>query len=783
MAINKFGKVGTTKVNNTRSFANLTDSLNDKLRQTTTTVTVANFPSGKQPHTAYPIKPVTTFTNIPVLPPPPVDLRLTSINDFVVESNTNPTTITAIHEPSIETDESGIISYETLFNEFNIGAYPFYNFWTEDELTNDADARGDRKLEDVPRFIKVVWNKPPNLPNLMGFREPADKKNRGGTGIILGHNNEKPVVVTVGGVEFAPDHLQPISSLPVWSLSNGYVGPGVINSIAELPLHNTSLDSYKTFEQSDKIHHPDEDLFLVNPDLQGVSIHELILNVNQMTNGALGANSILTAPMSSDSKRECDSFFNGNFSACKSPYNGGDFQLCGVNSYSGASLSQQFKTCESSEKIYFDQVIDKINVIVESPATTNIRKSKYIKIAFKDTAIGGAVSEEKVAMMTKPEHAESIIAIAQALPGLEVMSRSGVADKALFLEIPSYESPAGLPPLEYVGYVLEKYKKTTGGSFQLVETIELPSIEYNEYYDCKVVYGGVYRYRVRTIIRWTRPSFIGPNGTDPLSIGQNGSAAGSTAQYKSSYFGSEWSENWVYGAVIDLAPPPPPDEFNVRSESYRNRIIITCKLPHNPQRDISAIQILRKLQTVSGFDLTDWIPIGPQFGPQNVLYIDNDVAVNKNGKPEPGIRYVYTAVCISKHWEHSVLSEQLGIRLNPDHIAYGEYKTDFVSCAGVRMNNVGAFATYPFRKFRSEIILSPEIRRLNESEKYVDFMFSGRERKGNSMLDDADYVIRIESLDTGEKNDIPLTIRYDNKKDRYMPPKTQNFISSNAKDK
>src|SRR3990167_122908 len=69
--------------------------------------------------------------------------------------------------PQVLSRPSAAAPYETLFHEFDFEAIPFYNFWTDDE-EDHAEQRGERKLDEIPRFIKLVWRQAPDLPQLMG---------------------------------------------------------------------------------------------------------------------------------------------------------------------------------------------------------------------------------------------------------------------------------------------------------------------------------------------------------------------------------------------------------------------------------------------------------------------------------------------------------------------------------------------------------------------------------------------------------------------------------------
>lgn len=662
-----------------------------------------------------------------------------------------------IEEAQLVSEESSIAAFESIFDNFVLEVYPFYNYWTQDERKNGSEERGGRNLDELPRFIKVTWNRAPDMPRPLsqqltlpsvGIR--TQQKNKGGQA-------NKGFSFLSKGITFSPEHLSP-KGFPLirQSLANGHIGPGTVETVIEMPLHNTGLDSHKTHAKTSHIHHIDEDAFLTHADMRGISLHELKANVTQLTNGIVNSARVAKA------SKNAGTLFRGKFSIGKSPFAGGNIQLDGVHPSSPA-LSMVARTAVSAQGEASDHVVDNVRKVMESSAGAAVKRSIQNKVKFVYPVLGGAISQKKVNMIHRPEHAESTVAIAQMLPQLQALSDSGIREQKKKIEIPSFPSPPGLRPVEYIGYILEKYRRNASGVFERVTEIEITDKDQNDYIDTKVVYGEIYRYRIKALLRWTRPNNIGPLGPEPLQVTQNGSQTKSTAPFKSSYFAGEWSRNWAYGTVIDTTPPPPPDELVVRPESSRKRVHVTFKLPHNPQKDINSMVLLRKVQSSSGQDLTEWEVLteygsknsGMELAPQNVLYIDDDVNFFQKSR----VRYLYSAQTHTRHGEVSGLSDQLATRLNSEWRVQGEMPVDFVSCAGVKPEHFGAFSTIPLRRMASELIAVPKRdgARLNS-----DAVFSGRNGQSNAILDQKDYVVRIESLDTGEVRDIDVSVTFKN---------------------
>lgn len=650
-------------------------------------------------------------------------------------------------ETQLLSEESSIAPFETIFDDFRIEAYPFYNFWEPDESRNIGADRGNRELSEIPRFIKVTWNRAPDLPRpkLQQLTPPSvgvrKFNNRLGTQMQDGY------AFALKGVTFSPEHLSKNGfELIRKSLANGYIGPGTVETVVELPLHNAG-GSYENHAKTSHVHQIDEDAFLTHPDMKGISVQELRANIVQMTNGAINS-----AKVAKKSKNG-GALFNGKFSVGKTPFTGGNVQLDGVHPSSPA-LSIKMRTAVSADGEGRDQVVENVRKIVKNGAAASLDNSAHTKVKFNHPVLGGAISRGKVNMLTKPEHAENAVAVSQMIPQLQALADSGVKEEKKKIDIPSFPSPPGLRPIEYVGYILEKYRRSPSGVFEKVSEHEITDQYQTDFVDTKVVYGETYRYRIKALVRWTRPNNIGPLGPEPLTVTQAGSQTKNIAPFKSSYFAGEWSPTWAYAAVLDTTPPPAPDELSVRPESSKRRVHVTFKMPQNSQRDINSLRLLRKKQTVGGQDVSGWEAIF-ETDPKNALYIDEDVDFHQNS----GLRYIYAAQSLTRHGEESSLSDQLGVRLNSEWRVQGEMPVDFVSCSGVKPEQFGAFATIPMRRAMSELVALPK---KDGARIRSDIGFSGREGKSNALLNDREYVVRIESLDTGEIRDVDLSMTYTN---------------------
>lgn len=637
--------------------------------------------------------------------------------------------------------ESGNASFETLFDDFFIEAFPYYNFWTEDESVNDKDELGNRDLNNVPRFIKVAWN---ITPDIVDNDRLLDVSKRNIKPVIFSRELERKNVFYNKGISFSPKHLQTDGFLSIKHVTaNGYISPGTLNARVELPLSSIG------FNQKDKI---DEDAFLTNQEFEGTSINELKSQLRQLDSGV--ARSVYNS-------------YKDNFDVTNNTLlrksSRGMMKVTNVDP-SSLPMSLYIRTANS---INNNDFIEKIkSSLLVSKKSVNVPS---IKVNFIEPVLDGLLEEERLNNVRSPEHIESLFSIVPYMSGLEILSRMELRDTYRCNSIPSIPSPK-MKQLEYIGYVIEKYRQISG-VFVKVEEIDIPNREIGFYIDTKVLYGEIYRYRIKTILRWTRENDKKIEENDPTIKSNIITQNSSVSPYKSSYFHSAWSSNWAYGACIDDQPPIHPDELTVVPESPNKRVMITFKFPDDPQKDILKMRLLRKFQNANGRDMSDWMIIKKSdgsgddlyFPPQNSIYFDYDVDFFQ----DTGLKIVYAAQCISKHNEYSTLSEQLAVRLNKKSFSQGEFPVEFVSSPGVRMEYFGAFSTSPHKITKSEIVLTSK-------DSKFKLIISGRNTIGNMLINEKNYIVRVQSLDTGEEIDIPFKTTFNNISSRFVTSE-QNF--------
>jgi hypothetical protein len=686
-------------------------------------------------------------------PPPSADTFATADGNVTVADSNS--------ESQLFSLDSAVGPFDTLFHDFEFQAIPFFNFWEEDESINTY-LHGDSKLENLPRYIHLKWKTCPNFNT--GKRIPSfDVSPVDSRFSDLYGRSKSDAFFSVKGITFFPEHLNNFS-LIAHSLANKFLCSGMLMSIVNVPVTPNFVRPSTT--TACKV---DDDLFLMHPDTVGFSINEIDSNINSLTNTLSKVSAVYDVSRNLKSEERPD---QGNFSISLNTLTKNNFSVSSINpsisplSYNG-KISSFNKTNDQNAVEFLAQKISFLN-------EDSQQKSISPKITFIDSALTAINSADRTSSMTSIEHAENIAAISGILPLTQLMSSNGFNIIEKDLSIPSFPSPSNVNSVEYVGYLIEKYKRNVFGAFELVEEIEIDDESHNEFIDSKVLYGAIYRYRIRSLIRWTRPGNIGVMGRVKSETSPHASQTKTLAFNQSSYFGSEWSKNWCYAAVVDFDPPNPPDEMTARPDSISKKVTLTCKLPLNKQRDISAMRFFKKTQKFNDEysvweDISSWAQLQTissngsilkDFPAGNVLFEDYEVDAYQTNR----IRYVYASQTVSYHGHTSQLSDQLGVRINLDYKRWGEFDVDFVSQKGVSLESFGFCSTIPFSKIFSEIV-----------SKEGRFEFSGRVTLPNvsnelskMMLDDSTYIARIESLDTGEISDFRFDIKNINLENRVV---------------
>jgi hypothetical protein len=676
---------------------------------------------------------------------------------------------------------SGIAPYETFFHDFELEAFPFFNYWTIDEDTNNTLELENRDINDMPRFVKVAWNLAPDLVEQKTAFEKLNPPNlmRNSEGALSNGNNQ----FIVDGVRYSPEQLQPrVFSQIVNALANSDISPGVLQSVVSLPLMASNIAPRPSPYTIDL------DAWYLSPTSNGIPVNYLQNSLNNRTNGYFNLPKLLSDgvnPAYADAYYE---MFTGNYSVAPSSFIT-DQATIGAANASYSPISMRASTATSERR----QPAPPIQIMYEQSTSTAPRpsSSNTIKVSFIDVGIGSVVSPERVNVAISAVHANTLAATAQVLGNLISYSESGLQNVERKITLKSFDAPTGLPAKEYVGYILEKYEQING-VFLLKEIVGIGDPFTDEYYDTKVKYGAVYRYRIRSIIRWVRPKNVSVQGTDrtisdalATSDPSLNTATTSLTPNYASYFGSEWSKNWATALVIDDTPPNSPDQLEIRPDSRRKQIVISFQIPENIQRDIVKMTLFRRLIDKNGQDIEPWTRISDFSVDRPGYYADKQVEFipKVRGAEELGFvpvmpyRYVYAATATSVHNGESNLSEQLGARLNSDWEQLGEHPVEFYSSRGVNLyQDHGIFSTIPVKKYKTHVIVTPENSLTSKSA--AEIVLMGQERWATRLINGHDYILRLHSLDTGETHDVQFSTQIDQVPAQHVQAPTNVYVPS-----
>ena len=688
---------------------------------------------------------------------------------------------------SVLSQESGYAPFDTLFNDLQLKADVGYNFWVPDEETNEQ-GRGTQKIEEMPRYVHLQWNPAPDLPDPMKFKQNSLKGSskgiRNSTSTPSSQGSESIVGSNVNGVQWTPPSLQPDGFEQNCAMAaNGYISAGIIEAVVTVDMNTVTVSQTPTanvLDEDDYLAHAE------NESLEGITFSEINAAMWRWKSRAYASQKQLNDNVSAAAQTTKQNLFNNQFSISPTSMQSLDLKAVSVG---GPALSLNTATAQSvtpQAPPRPQQILSELGIYTTPSQSGSASTTHAVRTKFIHTNMQGLLDPTRVNSANSAEHAESIMAIAPFASNLAVYAAAGFQEEQRSLTIPIQPAPSGLKQLEYIGYVIEKYEQA-GGSFELAETIYVPGIEYTEFYDTKVKYGVPYRYRIKTFARWCRDRKIGVFGAD-AQVNSSMTTLNAIAPNNVSYFSSEWGYEWANAMVIDQSPPLPPDEFTVTPHSDTGTVEITLKMPYNPQQDISKITIWRKVQDENGVDQTGWVQIQEldsrlrqgtlsaasrkfgrrqdyltgdatdqthpspfvEFAPINSRFVDTTLPYFGNGNR---FMFVYAGICHSRHGEISKLSDQLATRLNQHWKKDGEYTVKFVSCAGVDKDfDTGVFVTYPERHMMSEITTPVGF----------DLILSAQERTSQRPLNNNAYVARIESLDTGQYEDVQININVTN---------------------
>lgn len=377
-------------------------------------------------------------------------------------------------------------------------------------------------------------------------------------------------------------------------------------------------------------------------------------------------------------------------------------------------------------------------IIVTGESEFHVRSippsTSRMRVSFIDPSIAGALDSGRISVAADHTHLASLGALAKLASGLEVISEFN-QDVPLRNPVPKFSAAPNSPDFMYIGYVVERYTLDPSGSMDLTRTVVLDDPGQSSFVDREVTYGARYCYRLRSLVQWTHGPNVGFFGTSSLDRSPIIDTSAAKTVREASFFAAEWSD-WARVAVLDELLPEPPDELTVMPVSPKGIVRIVWKMPNDPQRDISKITLLRSVG-VSG-RYSDWRSLG-DFVPSNGAFVDNEVIAHEASHES----YMYAMYSTSFHGERSVLSRKVAVNLTERSQYLGEDPPRLVGPAG---DDPMEHAVGPRFRDSTEVIAYGQI------TSYI--------RAGQSALPlfDRSYVIEVQSLSTGERAEVQLSV-------------------------
>lgn len=304
---------------------------------------------------------------------------------------------------------------------------------------------------------------------------------------------------------------------------------------------------------------------------------------------------------------------------------------------------------------------------------------------------------------------------------------------------------------EVVGYIIEKYGEQLDGSTLRYSDIIISNPSTTTYSDSSVRYGGVYKYKIRTVYRCTFVTLSGENEDgSPSYVVMSILAASEGAQ--------------AVISCVESSPPLPPG--NITFQQTLSGLYIRWNFPINTQKDIKRFQVFRRkkiespfiLQKEINFDKTIYPYTTGESIPISLLQIESAPVKHYLDSQFNDLDddYIYALCSIDAHGLSSGYSDQYRVR-------FDKFTGKLIV---TRISTEGAPKPFPnvniLSDFFSDVIKDSGHSRIRL---YFDPEYNDVTRSGSSLslvsktsTGEATYKIGITELNLGQSQTIDIIV-------------------------
>jgi len=155
-------------------------------------------------------------------------------------------------------------------------------------------------------------------------------------------------------------------------------------------------------------------------------------------------------------------------------------------------------------------------------------------------------------------------------------------------DITSFDSTENNPKIEFIGYLIKRYRYQEDGSLREEFTKIIKNINVTFYNDTGVVYGGKYVYAISTIFK----------------VPMIGIVTEGNQSYSANFFVYMQSRPSFFDiSCFEYKPPPPPADIQFFFDYIKRNLTMTWDYPANSQSDIKQFQIFRRRSLDHPFEL------------------------------------------------------------------------------------------------------------------------------------------------------------------------------------